>query len=158
MKRALLIGGLLWLAAGLAQAAGVTVENAWVRVMPPGARASAAFMTLKNSDDKPHALVRARSDVARLVELHTHIHDNGVMRMRPVARIEIPAGGSVALAPGGYHIMLIDLQRPIRDGDHVALELELADGTRLAVQAEARSPRRGAIPAMHHGHEHHEAH
>ncbi len=144
------LGLALWLAWGAAQAAGVTVQDAWVRAMPPGARTSAAFLTLHNGDDRPHALVGAASDVARLVELHTHLHDHGVMRMRPVARIAIPAHGSVRLQPGGYHIMLIDLRHPIRAGDSVALTLRLEDGSTLAVQAEARGPRRGAMPAMPH--------
>ncbi len=118
-------------------AADVEVIDPYVRAVPPGAPATAAFMGLK-SDSDDVALVKASSDVARSVELHTHIHDNGVMRMRPVDKIELKKGETVTLQPGGLHVMLIGLTRPVKPGDSVAIELLFSDGTRQQISAPVR--------------------
>ena len=117
----------------------VSVEGAYVRHMPPTQSVTGAFMKLKNSSDQAATLVSAESNVSEKVELHTHIHDNGMMRMRQVERIDIPAHGETALQPGGFHIMLIGLTQPLEMGQMVSLELKFADGSSEQVQAEVRS-------------------
>ena len=82
------------------------------------------------------ALVGAESDAAR-VEIHTMLREDGMMRMRPVDRVEIPAGGSAALAPGGNHLMLFDVDAT-RAGTLVEVELLFEDGTRLPVTLPVR--------------------
>ncbi|HGG60646.1 MAG TPA: copper chaperone PCu(A)C [Gammaproteobacteria bacterium] len=116
----------------------VAVENAYARATPPDARVGAAFLTLKNAGGRGHALVAAASDVAATVELHEHVHKDGMMQMRQVPRIDIPAGGETRLQPGGYHIMLIDLKHPLAPGERASLTLTFEDGSKKQVVAPVR--------------------
>lgn len=145
----------LFLAASLpvmaADADHVNVLNPYARAVPPTAPASAAFMTLKNNGPAT-ALVAASSDVSEVTELHTHVHDNGVMRMRPVKSIPIPAHGETALKPGGYHIMLIRLKKPLKPGDTVHLTLTFKDGSTKHISAPVKMIHTGM------GHMHHMTH
>jgi protein SCO1/2 len=108
-----------------AAATAVMVHDAYVRAVAPGATVSAAFMMLHNPTAAARALVAAASPAATTVELHTHQNDGGVMRMRQVERIDVPAGGQTTLAPGGYHVMLIGLTGPLTEGTTVPLTLDL---------------------------------
>lgn len=137
-------------AAGVAD--GVKVADPYVRMMPPGARTTAAFMLLKNEGDRDAKLVKAESRVAKAVELHTHIDDGGMMKMRPVASIEIKAKGETALQPGSYHIMLIDPVAVLKEGDKVAITLDFDDGSSKQIEAVVKRPQ--AMPMDHAGHEH----
>jgi len=110
------------LAATPARAQPLTVHEPWARAALAG-RTSAAYMTIENTTDALDRLVSATSPAARVVELHTHIMDGGVMRMRPVTAIEVNPGEPAVLRPGGLHIMLIDLVRPLRQGETIALTL-----------------------------------
>lgn len=136
-----LFGGLIALAALTAQAQGpatVTVTDAYARAVPPGQPNSAIFLTLTNGTLEPRALVAGKSPSAEVVELHTHIHEDGMMRMRRVERIDVPAGGSVSLEPGGLHLMLIGLKGNLTPGDQVDLTLSFDDGTQAQVLAPVR--------------------
>lgn len=100
-----------------------------------------AFMLIENSTGTAERLVSASvsEDIASVVEIHeTTLDENDVMQMRPVEGIEVPANGSVELKPGGYHIMLIDLQNALNPGDTVMLTLTFESGTTLSVDAEVR--------------------
>jgi len=129
-----------------------------LRIDHPWARAAAAntngagFMTIRNTGTQPDRLVAASSPVARTVELHTHIREGEVMRMRPVADIPIPAGQTVRLRPGGLHVMLIGLKEPLRQGTEVPLTLrfERAGEVQVMLAIEAA----GARGEMHRGHGH----
>jgi periplasmic copper chaperone A len=125
-------------AAGVADQ--ISVVDPLVRLMPPGAKTTGAFMILRNAGDGDAQLVKADSAAARIAELHNHINDAGVMRMRQVKEITIPARGETALQPGGYHIMLIDLKTALKEGDHVVIHLDFADGSRKEVHATVRRP------------------
>jgi len=133
---------------------GVSVENPYARAVPPTARNSGAFMLIRNTSDEPRKVVDAKSDVSNVTELHDHIHDNGVMRMRRVEAIAVPAGGSVELKPGSYHVMLIDLKAPLKADDPVHIDLTLDDGTVLPIDLKARSVmgNMGNMGGMHHKH------
>lgn len=133
-------------AAGLADQ--VSVDNPYVRIAPPGAKATGAFMLLKNAGDKEVALVNAASQVANVTELHNHINDNGVMRMRQVKEILVPAKGEVALKPGSYHVMLIDMKAPLKEGEHVVIKLGFADGSSKEVHAIAQKPTVAGMSGM----------
>ena len=136
---------------GLALAAdsdAVRVETPYARAVPPTAHNSGAFMVLHNASDRPIRVVDARSDVSRVTELHIHVHDKGVMRMRRVDFIEIPAHGKAELKPGGYHVMLIGLNHPLKPGDPVHLELTLGDGSQMAVDLKARPTGMGMMHSM----------
>lgn len=130
----------------------VAVQDPYVRLAPPGAPATGAFMVLKNGGDKDAKLIKAENPVSRVTELHNHINDNGVMRMRPVPAIEIKAGGEAVLKPGGLHVMLIDLKAPMREGDMVPITLGFDDGSSKTV--EARVVRPGAAMPMAGEHRH----
>ena len=133
-------------------------EPAWVRLPPPNLSVTAAYMTLGNSGDDDLTVVAAESPIAGTVELHEHLHDAaGVMRMRQVASLSLPAGGSLAMEPGGLHLMLIGLHQPLAEGEIVPVTLHLADGRSLEVAAEVRRapPGRDHDAHHHHGHRHH---
>jgi len=122
-------------AAGHAQQ--VSVREPWVRAVPPQSSATGAFMQLTATEDA--RLVAAASPVAGVVEIHEMKMDGGVMRMRAVAGLDLPAGRSVALEPGGYHVMLMMLKQPLKDGDKVPITLtvEGKGGKRTTVDVQA---------------------
>lgn len=117
----------------------VAVKDAYVRHMPPTQTVTGAFMMLVNPTDSDRAAVSAESSVAGSVELHTHIHDSGVMRMRQVEKIDVPARGMTELKPGGFHIMLIDLKAPLESGQMVDIKLNFDDGSSVEIDAEVKS-------------------
>lgn len=105
-------------------AADIIIEDAYARSARPGAPTGAAFMVIRNTGETDDRLIAAESDAAKLVELHTHIDDNGVMKMRPVEDgFPVPAGGDHALQRGGDHVMLMGLIDPLEDGGEVKLRL-----------------------------------
>lgn len=138
----LLLGSLLALGPVAGQAEGpapVQVKDPYARAVPPGQPNGAVFLTLSNDSAEPKALVAASSPVAATVELHSHVHQDGMMRMRRVERIDIPPGGSVHLEPGGLHIMLIGLKGNLAPGGQVDLTLSFDDGTQAQVLAPVRN-------------------
>lgn len=120
----------------------LTVEDVWARPADTtGAARSAAYFTLRNGLAEPVRLVSAGADVARVTEVHRSFEEDGIMRMRPVADgVEVGAGETVAFEPGGYHIMLIDLQRPLAEGDRFPLTLTFDGADERTVEAEVRAP------------------
>ncbi|MFQ2154511.1 copper chaperone PCu(A)C [Aeromonas sanarellii] len=131
-KRAFYSSLALLLAAPALAKAKVEAVDGYVRLLPPGSPNTAAFMVLKNDGDKPVALVAAASPEAGRAELHTHLHENGVMKMRQVERIEIPARGEAVLKPGSLHIMLFEV-RELSQGTPFPLTLTLDDGQSLGL-------------------------
>ena len=131
----MLIAMVLTMAAGPVLAGTFGVHAPMVRMVPPGQTVSAAFMILHNHGMKERTVIAAHSDVADAVELHNHIMEDGMMKMRRIDAIAIPGQGQVALRSGGFHIMLIGLTRVLEMGEKVLIELEFADGERLAVDA-----------------------
>jgi len=99
----------------------VTVKDPWVRATVPAAKASGAFMLLQSAQDA--RLVAVRSPVAGMVELHQMSMDNDMMKMSAVDGIDLPAGKPVALASGGYHVMLMGLKRQMKEGESIPLTL-----------------------------------
>ncbi len=125
----------------------------WVRMMPPGMPSTAAYLTLRNNTARDVEIVSGASPVAATTELHDHIEDeHGVMRMREVGSITIPANGQVKLQPGGLHVMLIDLHSPLETGRQVPLQLELEGLGTLRLQAEVRDAEHPGMGGHHHRH------
>jgi periplasmic copper chaperone A len=134
-----------------ARAAGpsaVTVSDPYARAVPPGQPNSAVFMTLTNDSGAPHALIAAQSPAAKTVELHTHVKDGGMLKMRKIERIEVPAHGSVTLKPGALHVMLIGLNGPLVPGGEVNLTLSFDDGAQTQVKAPVRVIQTTPTPPM----------
>lgn len=125
-------------AAGVADQ--ISVTDPYVRLTPPGTKVTGAFMTLNNTGDKEVKLVTAASSVAGITELHNHINDGGMMRMRQVKEIAVPAKGTTMLKPGSYHVMLIDMKAPLKEGEHVVITLGFADGSSKEVHATVKKP------------------
>lgn len=124
----------------------VAVDAPWVRASVPQQTATGAFMRLTASRDL--RLIGARSDVAQTTEVHEMAMQGQMMRMRQVAAVPLPRGQAVALAPGGYHVMLIGLKRPLSAGERVTLTLVFEDAggkrSEQTVQAPVRPLGAGA--------------
>jgi copper(I)-binding protein len=146
----LLAVGLIFSAGVLAAAADqVSVQDPYVRLAPPNAPATGAFMVLKNNGDKDVKVLKADNPTSKATELHTHLNEGGVMKMRPVAAIEIKAKGQAELKPGGLHIMLIDLKVPMKEGDVVPITLSFDDGSSKQVDAKVVRPMPAGMPMEH---------
>ena len=135
------------------KAGAVIVSNprAWPTLQ--GVKNRSGYMTIANQGQLADRLIKAESTVAQAVELHTHIKDGDVMRMRPVDAIEVPAGGTVELAPGGLHLMFVALKAPFKAGEKVpaTLQFERAGKLQIEVAIEAM-PQRGGGSGHHGGH------
>lgn len=142
----ILAAGLLFSTGVLAGAAdNVSVQDPYVRLAPPNAAATGAFMVIRNNGDKDVKVVKADNPVSKATELHTHLNEGGVMKMRPVPAIDIKAKGEAVLKPGGLHVMMIDLKSPMKEGDTVPITLTFDDGS--SKQVDARVVKTTAAPA-----------
>ena len=146
----LMLAGLV--AVALPAMAQVAVTNAWVRGTVAGQKSTGAFMELKAPADT--ALVAVASPSAAVVEIHEMKMDGTLMTMRAVDKVVLPAGKTVALKAGGYHVMLMDLAKPLKEGDSVPLKLTFEDKAGKKVTQEVNAPVRaltagGAAPVKH---------
>ena len=123
----------------LATTTPVNIIDPYVRAIAPGLTVSAAFMTLQNKSDTDIALVKIEGTIAKHIELHQHIHKDGMMQMRQVKKIAISANTSVELKPGGYHIMLIGLTKKIKQDDEIELQLVFSDDSKQRVKTKVMS-------------------
>lgn len=129
-----------------AQDSALSVTEPYVTSANP--KSGAAFMTISNAGDRDCTLKGATGTVAEMIELHGHLEEDGVMKMRPLeGGVTIPAGGSHALARGGDHVMLMGVGTPLKDGDSVALTLDFGDCGTLSLDAVVDNAHEAA-PAM----------
>lgn len=142
-----LFRALVWLSltigAASAAAAPPIVADAWIRATPPGAVTAAGYLTI-TSTDAADRLVGAATPAAGAVEIHTHVVEAGAQHMVRVAELTLPAGEAVRLTPGGQHLMLIDIARPMVPGTKVALSLRFADAGTVEIQVPVVDARAGA--------------
>lgn len=132
-------------------AQGVSVEGAWARATVQGQKATGAFMTLTAKADT--RLVGVSTPVAGVGEVHEMSMDNGVMRMRALEQgLALPAGKAVALKPGGYHVMLMDLKLPLQKDTTIPLTLVFQDAKGVKSQLELKVPVATTPAAQHSGH------
>jgi len=112
----------------------ITVEQPWARATPGGAKTGAVYMTLGNKSGTADRLTGVSSDVAEKLQIHEMKVENGVMKMGEIAGgLPIPAGGSVALKPGSYHVMLIGLKKPLTVGEKFPLTLTFEKAGNISV-------------------------
>ncbi len=123
MKRIAILFLCFMLTASAAWAKDVAVSDGWARASAGVNGVGAAFLTIHNMSSNADKLVSASTPVAKTAELHSHAEMNGVMTMRKVESIEVGAGQMVELKPGGYHVMLFSLQKPLTEGDAFPLTL-----------------------------------
>lgn len=110
------------------------VEGAWARAAGQG-RASAAYFTIRNTTSEPLRLIDVRSDLSSMVTLHkTEVDSNGVARMSAVARVTIEPGAALTLEPGNMHAMMMDLEKPLIEGETFPLRLKFYDMDELVVE------------------------
>ena len=131
-----IVSALLFLVVGCGQEHSgdpVVVRDAWIREPPPRSPA-AGYLVLENRGGDPVALVAVATEAAEQTEIHVMEYKDDRMTMRQVSELQVPAGEEVALKPGGTHLMLMELRRPLRDGDEVELVLRFGDGTERRVQ------------------------
>jgi len=115
----------------------VTVTDAWVRGTVPGQKATGAFMSITSATDA--TLVSASSPAAKVVEIHEMAMDGGVMKMRAVDKLALPAGKPVQLKPGSYHVMLMGITEPLAEGQTVPVTLTFVgkDGKKTTQEVKA---------------------
>lgn len=119
----------------LADGEDVVVEDAWSRASIGTSRPGVAYMTLRNTGAEPVVVTGLRTDLAMMPMIHATTTDaQGVTRMSHIEEVEIAAGEAVALEPGGLHVMLMDLQQPMVEGESYALSVIFADGTEATVE------------------------
>lgn len=120
MRLAIVVFGFFFAVSCQAQ---VQIEKPWARATAPGAKVAGGYLLIRNAGAAADRLVSASSPAAAKVELHVHINDNGVMRMREVPGYDVPAKGSFELKPGGAHLMFMDIKRPFKEGEKLPVKL-----------------------------------
>ena len=118
--------------------AAVTATDAWVRGTVPAQKTTGAFVTLQSSEDAK--LVGVSTPLAKSAEIHTSNEAQGVVHMHAVEAVKLPAGQRVELKPGGFHVMLVDVSRPLGEGDQVPLTLTIEDAKGKRSQIEVKAP------------------
>jgi hypothetical protein len=141
LKR-LLVAAVLAMAvpAADARAGDLAIEVPWARATPPGATVGAGYMVIRDTGKAGDRLVGAATPVAAMVQVHEVESVGGEMRMRERPAVEIPPGGSVRLEPGGLHLMLVDLARPLVAGERVPLTLVFEKAGRVTVELAVAPP------------------
>lgn len=139
MKRVFSLVILLAFAVLAAADKALQVDEPYVRAMPPGQSVTAAFLVLKNLSGNTCTVNGGSSVIAGRLEMHEHRHEQGMMKMRPVSGVTIPAGGQVDFQPGGLHIMLFDIESQLLPGETVPIVLTTDVCGEVNIQAEVRS-------------------
>ena len=138
--------------AGDAKAGDLVITQAWSRATPSGAKVAGGYLTIENKGTAPDRLISGTGDFAGKVEIHEMTMNNGVMTMRPLDKgLTIEPGKTVKLAPGGYHLMLMDLKNPLKQGDKVPLMLEFEKAGKVTLSLDVQGVGAQA-PASGHDH------
>lgn len=138
--RSILVCIALVIASAAADAADVPqksldIRDPFARATPPGAKSTAVYMTIENKGKEPDRLLSAKSPAAGIVEIHEMKMDGGMMQMREVKDIVVAPGATVELKPGGYHVMLMDLKQPLKQGDTLPVTLRFEKAGAVEVKA-----------------------
>jgi len=139
----------LFFASVAVQAQDILVEEPWARESPPGVQNGAAYMSLVNQSSDTDRLVSASAPVSETVELHTHLMEEGVMKMRQVKAIEVAPSSATVLQPGGLHVMFIGLGEPLVAGESFPLTLNFENAGEITVEVPVMNPEQAM---KHQGH------
>ena len=112
----------------------VEIDKAWARATAPGAPVAGGYMTIRNKAQAPDRLLGASSAAAVRVELHVHIKEGEVMKMRQVSAYDVPANGLFELKPGGAHLMFLQITRPFKEGDRIPVKLKFEKAGEVSVE------------------------
>jgi periplasmic copper chaperone A len=130
------------------KAGDLVLDHAWARATPGGAEVGGAYLTIKNNGTAADKLIGGSSSIAAEVQVHEMAMNNGVMTMRPVnGGLSIPPGKSVTLAPGGYHIMLMQLKAPLKQGGKLPVTLQFEKAGKVDVTFDIEGVGASAPPA-----------
>ncbi|WP_413112180.1 copper chaperone PCu(A)C [Thaumasiovibrio sp. DFM-14] len=110
------------------------IEKPWSKEVPPSSNVTAGFFVIENLSGQDDKLLSASSPVAGKMELHDHTHENGMMKMRQIDSIALPAGERVALRPGSLHLMLFDLKKHSVDGDVIPVTLQFESAADIEIE------------------------
>ena len=144
-----LLSALLLLAPALALAAPpIAITAAWARATPPGVTTAAAYLTVTN-DGAADRLLGAASPAARQVLMHAEVEEHGMQHMRQLESLEVPAHGTVELAPGQMHLMLVGIAAPLAPDTTIKMTLRFEKAGELTIDVPVRD---GRVPAEHHHH------
>lgn len=133
-------------ACGMSSSTGIEIRDSWMKTpamtgdMEIGGAGSVAYMQIRNHERQADRLLKVQTDIAQIVELHTMNEENGVMSMRQVDAIDVPAQGEVVLKPGGFHIMLFGIHSELKPGDKATFILQFERAGMIAVEAVVREP------------------
>lgn len=115
-------------------AGNIQVDHPWSMPLPPVSANGAAYITIENKGTEVDRMVGASSPIADVVEVHEHVHENGLMKMQQVeGGLELGSGEKVSFAPGGLHLMLIGLRAPLVEGQEFPLKLQFEHAGELEV-------------------------
>lgn len=135
------------------KAGDLTITQAWSRATPGGAKVAGGYLTVENKGASADRLVSSNADIAGKVEIHEMAMDGGVMKMRPLDKgLAIEPGKTVKLAPGGYHLMLMDLKRQLKQGDKVPVTLQFEKAGKVQLTLDVQGVGAQAPGGDHSGH------
>jgi copper(I)-binding protein len=118
----------------ITRAGTLEIDSPWARASVGTTRPSAAYVTIRNTGDRPERLIEVTTPVAGHAETHAMAHEGGMMKMRPAGPLEIPPEGELRLVPGGLHIMLMELKEPLEEGASLALTLVFETAGEVTVE------------------------
>ena len=121
------------------KAGDLVITQAWSRATPGGAKIGGAYLTIENKGSAPDRLIGGSGEVSAKIEVHEMAMNGGVMKMRPVeGGLSIDPGKTVKLAPGGFHLMMMDLKSPLKQGDKMPVTLEFEKAGKVAVSLDVQ--------------------
>jgi copper(I)-binding protein len=121
------------------KAGDLVITQAWSRATPGGAKVGGGYLTIENKGSTADRLIGGSADIAAKVQVHEMAMNNGVMTMRPIDKgLTIEPGKTVKLAPGGLHLMLLDLKSPLKQGDKVPLTLEFERAGKVSLSLDVQ--------------------
>lgn len=127
----------------------ISVENAYIRAIIPGASNTAAYMELVNKSSSSIALVKVTSDISDRIEIHQHTMSDGKMRMEKVNELEVPADSAVIFQPHGYHLMIFNADNTLNSHEHVNLTLHFHGKAPLTITYQVKALNKSAHPHKH---------
>lgn len=131
------------------------IDHPWSRALPPVAPTGAAYLSISNHGDTADTLLGAKTEVAGQVEIHEHVHADGVMKMQRVESLTIEPGATVTFSPGSYHLMLFNLARPLAAGESYPLTLNFANAGDVDVQVNVQANDEPSAGEKQDHHQHH---
>ena len=135
---------------------GIAVERAWIREAPPNTKVLAAYLEIQNHTAKKRSISAVTSKQFDKTEIHLSTNIDGVVKMKAIKNVDIPAEGKVVFAPGGLHLMLIGAKTELHEGNTVKLNVHFKDGSSFTTDVSVKKSK--SKDSHDHGSTHHEEH